>query len=183
MCIWGGKKDYAVEDDLSGYNEKWLSVTEEQFEEHFHIVPSKLKVEFAAHFETDGDYTVERTDEMENLTYIKSMYARDNSVNVEYETDWDSDYEGIDFHLKVEGNADNCLAITREFLEELMCSIRTHRHYILINLLNKLNGMYEAIVRTKYRNIHLYDEMSGNYDGTEMALSVTEIPDESEVSV
>lgn len=175
MCVWGGKRDYAIEDDLANYNEKWLTLTEEQFDEHFQVVPNKLKVEFAAHFETDGDYTVERTDEMENLTHIKSMYARDNNVHAEYKADWDSDCEGIDFHLKVEGNADNCLAITREFLEELMCSIRTHRHYILINLLNKLNGMYEALVKTKSKDLNLYDEMSGNYSGTEMALSVSEI--------
>ena len=62
-----------------------------------------------------------------------------------------------------------------------MCSIRSHRYCILINLLNKLNEMYEAIRRDKYRSLDLYDEMSGNYSGTEMALSVTEIEEKDEI--
>lgn len=178
MCVYGGKKEYWIEDELANYNDKWLTLTEDEFDEHFRLVPNKLRVEFAVHFETDGDYTVERTDELENLTHIKSMYARDNSVDLEYKADWDSDYEGIDFYLKAEGDSDNCLAITRELLEELMCSIRTHRHYILINLLNKMNGMYDAMAKTKHRDLNLYDEMGGNYSGTEMTLSVTEIDEE-----
>lgn len=175
MCVWGGKRDYAIEDELSNYNGKWLSLTEDEFVEHFCRVPNKLKVDFAVHFETDGDYTIERTDEMENLTQNKSIYARNNNVEIEYNADWDSDYEGIDFHLKVEGNSDNCRSITREFLEELMCSIRTHRHYVLIELVGKLNEFHEALTRVKDRNLELYDEMGGNYSGTEMALSVIEI--------
>lgn len=154
----------------SEYGEGYVSFKD--FAMHFQKIQNYVRIQFHAEFETDGDFCFEET----NLKELEksSLYG---DAHIDYHFTNDVDCEHISFVLTVEGKGDNCRYVLRDLLEEMMCSIRTHKYWLVKEIYSKLEKFYEAIWNDK--TICMYDSMSGNYDGTAMTLIIAEIePDE-----
>ena len=118
-----------------------------------------MHISFFAEFITDGDFNF-RQDNLNALFNTSSPLY--NNANIEY--DYVVDGETITIMFFAEGNENNCRWALRDLLEACMCSIDTHKHY----LVKKLYDLFE------YFHQHIWSdeddimtqELSGNYDGT-----------------
>jgi len=124
-----------------------------------------MKATFIADFYTDGDFGF---DDFDNLfDKNNSMYegAEVKYINV-------LDGEHIYIRLQTHGEANACRWAVRDLLEKLMCSIRTHKHYLVRQVYDSLYYFHDGLWEDVNQDKDIC--MSGNYDGTYLALHMRE---------
>lgn len=144
-----------------------------KFSEHFEKVPTNVRLVFNANFSTDGDFHFDET----NIKDLESSPLY-NGASVKY--NYDKEWESISFYLRAEGKSEACRYVLRDLLEEMIASFRTHscKYYLIKRVYDLLEGFHEVIWNNN--EVDMEDYMSGNYDGTFVSLSITEIPDEED---
>jgi hypothetical protein len=83
MCTWGGKRNYSIESELINTDDKYLILTEEEFNEHFRQLPKKLKERTLKH----GHWTWDDNNECWVCDNCKSSALNDyrgNSTDSHY---------------------------------------------------------------------------------------------------
>lgn len=124
-----------------------------------------MKLMFVADFHTDGDFSFRNFDKLFNKN--NSMYK---GAEIEYVHIHDGEY--IHVHLSADGESNACRWALRDLLEEMMCSICTHKHYLVKQVYDCLyyfhDGLWGDMNQDKNRC------MSGNYDGTYLVLYMRE---------
>ena len=124
-----------------------------------------MKVMFIADFHTDGDFGFYDFDNLFDKTSF--LYK---GAEVEYLASKD-DYH-IYFRLCAHGEPNPCRWAVRDLLENMICSIRTHKYYLVGELFDLLNYFRDEL----WGDMNQDKEscMSGNYDGTYVALHMRE---------
>lgn len=144
-----------------------------KFSEHFEKIPTNVRLMFHADFSTDGDFHFDET----RLKGLEPSPLYDGAaVNYKYDKDW----EFIEFDLVAEGKSEACRYALRDLLEEMIASFRTYpgKYYLIKDVYDLLEGFHRVIWNNN--EVRMEDGMSGNYDGTFISLSITEIPDEED---
>lgn len=124
-----------------------------------------MKIMFVADFHTDGDFGFHDFDKLfdKNNTLYKG--AEIKYVNIH-------DGEHIYIRLHANGAANACRWAVRDLLEKMICSIRTHKYYLVGELYEKIYYFHDGLWENMNQDKDTY--MSGNYDGTYLALYMRE---------
>lgn len=126
-----------------------------------------MKLYFEAIFYTDGDFSFDKNRVQEKIRDGNALYE---GADINYV--YTQDDEHIIICVNAEGDADSCRYYVRDLLEALICSISTHKYWLVKDL-------YELLV---YFHTKLWEEpnqfkikgLSGNYSGTWLKLSMEE---------
>ena len=124
-----------------------------------------MKAIFVADFNTDGDFGFRNFDE---------LFDKNNSSYKGAEIEYVSihDGENIYIRLRTHGEPNACRLAIGDLLEHMICSIATHKWYLVGELYEKIcdfrYGLWEDMNQDKDTC------MGGNYDGTYLALHMRE---------
>ena len=134
-----------------------------------------MKIIIKAEFNTDGDYRIEGYD------FSKPKVAEDIDINLsdrkfkifteEYSMHpFDDEYSfGKSFECE---DISYCQMYARSYLEELLCSIKyLSTHYYIMPYFYE---MFDNAIKSIGHENHYYGNVSGNYDGTELEIWVTD---------
>ena len=126
-------------------------------------------LQLVMHFCTDGDF------DFGNLFEVfdsgNSMYA---GAMIHYHCDEDNGV--IHISLRADGDANACRWAARDLMESLVCSIRTHKYYLIRDVYNLIITPKEDLLWSgKFVNHH--GILGGNYDGTYLDLGITALDD------
>lgn len=134
-----------------------------------------MKIIIKAEFNTDGDYRIEGYD------FNSSKRVEDIDINLsdrkfkifteEYCLHpFDDEYSfGKSFECE---DTSYCQIYARNYLEELLCNIRfLSTHYYIMPYFYE---MFDKAIKCIGHENHFYDCISGNYDGTELEIWVTD---------
>lgn len=126
-----------------------------------------MKLCFEAHFDTDGDFRFDERQVQERFKIEKSLYE-----GAETKYDYKQDGEYIDICLSAEGDANACRWYFRDLIEELICSIRTSKYWLVKDLYELLDYFHEDL--WKEVNQQKENGLLGNYMGTLLTLKIEE---------
>ena len=124
-----------------------------------------MKICFDAHFYTDGDFSF-REDVLNMLFHTDSPLYKEAKIKYSYKHE-----DGyIDINFLAEGNKNACRWALRDLLEGLMCSIDTHKHWLVKGLYNVLEYFYEDI----WGDLNQEKEkcLYGNYEFSKITLKM-----------
>lgn len=124
-----------------------------------------MKLCFEAHFVTDGDFHFDKNEIYRRLETGKSLYK-----NADILFDYQTHEDHIDIYLIAEKDANACRWYFRDLLESLICSIRTSKYWLVKDLYELLNYFHEDLWVES--NQYKTNELSGNYDGTQLILEI-----------
>lgn len=127
-----------------------------------------MTLDLSIDLHTDGDFWIPDIDSVFDKTNV--MYEG-NSIVYKYCLEC----EQILFYLNVKGDAIKCYHAARDLMESLVCSFSvTSSHYYLVDYL------YHLIIDVKDQSLYKNksgiwtNHLFGNYDGTEIRLSIQE---------
>jgi len=124
----------------------------------------KLLLQFK--FCTDGDFHIK---DYNNLINPKdTMYK---NANIKYLAD--KGIETIWIGLLADGERNACRWAARDLMERLVCSVRTHKYYLIKELYDMIIPAKEDLLWSN-SNVSHYKGLSGNYDGTFIRLNIEE---------
>jgi len=126
-----------------------------------------MKLCFKAYFNTDGDFTFDENQIQERFRVNKSLY-KDAKTTYNYRQ-YD---EHINIVLTAEGDKNACRWYVRDLLEELMCSIRTSKHYLIKDLYELFDYFHKDLWISLNQSKQL--GLSGNYSDSKVILSIEE---------
>ena len=124
-----------------------------------------MKSIFIAHFHTDGDFCFRNFEELFNKNSSLYKGAEVDYINIH-------DGEDIYIRLHTHGEPSACRWAIRDLIEHMICSISTHKYYLVGELYEKLNYFRDGLWGDMNQDKEAY--MSGNYDGTYLALHMRE---------
>lgn len=124
-----------------------------------------MKAIFIADFKTDGDFSFRNFNELFDKN--NSLY---NGAEIEYISVCDD--EDIYIRLNTHGEPNACRWAIRDLLENMICSISTHKYYLVGELYEKLNYFRDGLWENRTQERHTY--MGGNYEGTCLTLHMRE---------
>lgn len=124
-----------------------------------------MKLLFIADFHTDGDFCFHDFDKLFDKNSRMYEGAEIEYVNIH-------DGEHIYIRLHASGDANACRWAIRDLLEKMICSIRTHKYYLVGELYEKIYYFHDGLWGDT--NQDKDTSMSGNYDGTYLALHMRE---------
>jgi hypothetical protein len=97
-----------------------------------------------------------------------------NGAIVDYNyTDY-SDIGDFNIWLKARGEINPCKWACRDLLEHMMCSISTHKHYLIKELYDSFELFHHDLFKNTNNTRQRTKGLSGNYDGTWMTLKLEE---------
>lgn len=126
-----------------------------------------MKLSLKMTFCTDGDFRFLLTKEL--IDPKSSFY---NGAVKEFLIINEPENEFIDITLECEGDECGCQWAARDVMENLIRGGILTVHYWLVQ------DIYELVIKPKERmlwgdkDVHYYDSMSGNYNGTEISLDI-----------
>lgn len=127
-----------------------------------------MKLTLEMYFQTDGDFCFLDPNHLIHLFEDSPLY--EDAVK-EYVYD-DSDPYYIHILLNCEGNPNPCRWAARDLLEHLVSDgIRVVHYWLVKNLYNLLITPDEEILWSE-EDVHYYDSIDGNYEGTELKLDI-----------
>lgn len=127
-----------------------------------------MKLCFEAHFCTDGDFRFDESQIQERFEVEKSLYK---GAEIKYHYQHDGEY--IDIFLSAVGDANACRWNLRDLLEELICSIRTSKYWLVRDLYELIDYFHQDLWNSNLNQ--LKDKgLSGNYSGTLLTLKTEE---------
>lgn len=126
-----------------------------------------MKIYFEAYFNTDNDFRFEESQVRDRLQRERFLYE---GATTQYEYQHDDD--DIMIRLTADGDAAACRMCLRDLLEELICSIRTFKHWLVKDLYELLNYFLEDL--WKEPNQLKERGLFGNYTGTWLTLKMEE---------
>lgn len=122
-----------------------------------------LKMEFC----TDGDFCFHSID---RLIDPKSSFY--NGVVKDFRVINEPDDEFISVSLECEGDANGCRWAARDVMENLVVGGIRVAHYWLVKYLYDLIITPRENALWSDKDVHYYDTISGNYDGTFLLLDI-----------
>ena len=124
-----------------------------------------MKLHLEIVFHSDGDFHIE-----DGNTLIDTNSSFYNGAKLDYI--YTDDYEMQIFILNAEGEPNPCRWAARDMMENMVCNLRTHKHYVIPMI-------YEFIITNAKEpflwsagNVKLYNCLSGNYDNSRISLRI-----------
>lgn len=124
-----------------------------------------MKAIFSAEFHTDGDFCFRDFD---------SLFDKNSSMYKGAEIEYVNIHNGEDIYIRlnIHGEPNACRWAIRDLLEHMICSISTHKWYLVGELYEKISHFHDGLWEDMNQDKDAY--MSGNYDGTYLTLRMRE---------